>query len=115
MIKYSKLKEVLKGIKNGNNEEVFIEEYNIIAEQDIELPFGFYVVTDTDNVMADGVVYYSRLNVHLEILDEQHDQVLFNNIIYRLDEYGIPCNLSFGYDSQLRSYTYVADFDVENG
>lgn len=106
MLKYSELESVFGA--SG----ITVEEYNIETDEEVEIPYVAYVVSDADSFGADGVNYLKLLNVNLVMIDEKLNYSLQNDIEAVLTSNALSFNKTINFDEQNRLYQVSFFFNV---
>ena len=106
MLKYSELESVFGA--SG----ITVEEYNIETDEEVDIPYVAYVVSDADSFGADGVNYLKLLNVNLVMIDEKMNFPLQNSIEGVLADNDLSFNKTVNFDETNRLYSVSFYFNV---
>lgn len=87
--------------------------YRMFPENEgVGLPFITYLVTGTDNFMADGIVYKQIQYIDIELYTENKDTETEQLVESALDKAGIPWNKDEDYLRDERCYMIVYSIQI---
>lgn len=105
MIKYEQLSNIFSSVGFP------VSEYNI-EDDDISLPYCAYVLSNDNQLSADGISYLSFLNVRLILVDSEISTTNQNKLENVLNTNGVFFTKEFDFDEEQRIYTTTYDFEV---
>ena len=106
MIKYSEIEPTFASAG------MTVYEYHIETDEDINLPYLVYTITNEDAFQADGINYIKIVNVSLAIIDETMNFALQRKVEDVLDSYCSGYDKQINYDSEARLYSISYSFSV---